>query len=181
MWDMPSKGSLMIEEWRPVDDWPDYEVSSHGRVRRTTSWGRATAGAVRKPVFISGYAAVTLTHRSGRRKMMLIHRLVAKAFLPSPPLPRMEVNHKDADRANPRAHNLEWVTPSQNRRHGYIVGKCNAVGEANGYSKLTDDGVRDIRQRACRDRSNWPELAEEFGVSASTVRDVVTLRTWVHV
>ncbi len=170
----------MTEEWRPIEGWPDYEVSNFGQVKRITSWGCGKAGRIRKPIIVSGYLAVTLTHRSGARKLLTIHRLVAKAFLPPPVSPDMEVNHKDADRRNPRVENLEWITRAGNRQHGYDVGFCDATGEANGYSKLTDAGVLQIRSLASADRSNWELLAARFGVSKATIRDVVTGRTWTH-
>lgn len=177
---MLTEGCL-TEEWRPVEGWPDYEVSNLGRIKRVTRY-RSKAGAIRKNILLksTGYLAITLTHRSGARKMLLVHRLVAKAFLPPPSSPDMEVNHKDTDRTNPRADNLEWVTRSENRQHGYDVGFCDAVGEANGYSKLTNAAVLEIRRLAKADQSNWAALAARFGVSKATIRDVVTGRTWTH-
>ena len=47
-----------------------------------------------------------------------------------------------------------------------------------GQAKLTDAQVRQIRDRHSLDRSPGYKLAAEFGVSASTVSDIVTGRTW---
>lgn len=169
----------MIEEWREISDWPDYAISNLGRVKRTTTYGRGIAGTIRKPVLVAGYPAVALTNRDGRRKMLHIHRLVALAFLGDPPSPDFEVNHIDADRLNPRLDNLEWVTKSQNRKHGFDVGYADAKGERNGYSKLTSDQALVIREEG-GDRRSWLALAEQYGVSVGTVRDVATGRTWKH-
>lgn len=50
----------------------------------------------------------------------LVHRLVAEAFLPSPPTPEhVEVNHKDGDPTNNRVDNLEWCTKTENVQHSY--------------------------------------------------------------
>lgn len=169
-----------VEDWRIVADWPDYAVSSLGRIKRITSFGRGLAGSIRKPILTprTGYLMVTLTNRDGRRKMMSVHGLVAEAFLGPRPSPDMEVNHLDADRANPAVSNLEWATRSRNRKHGYDVGFADASGEANGYSKLNDDAVRDIR--ATGGPGRWDILAEKHDVSAATVRDVFARRTWKH-
>lgn len=167
------------ERWCVIADWPDYAVSDHGRVKRITDWRHARAGRVRKPVFLSGYPAVALTARPGRRKMRTIHSLVAEAFLPPKPFPEAEVNHKDADRANPHWTNLEWVSRSANRQHGYDVGFCDARGDRNGNARLCSEDVRAIRAEP--DRSGWPGLAARFGVSVATIRDVATRRTWTHV
>lgn len=125
MADQPS----VAEQWRLAPEWPEYSVSSLGRIRRNDT-GRIRAAILMKS---TGYLMVTLT-RIGQRKMLAIHRLVALAFLGEPPTKGMQVNHKDSDRANPRLENLEWVTVSQNILHGYRSGRCNAIGEANGYS-----------------------------------------------
>lgn len=54
-----------------------------------------------------------------------------------------------------------------------------ARGEASGQSKLTDAKVREIRQRW--PTATGPQLAREYGVSASAISAVVTGRSWGHV
>ena len=56
----------------------------------------------------SGYLCVNLC-KHGRRWKRLVHRLVAEAFIPNP-LGLETVNHKDEDKANNSAANLEWMT-----------------------------------------------------------------------
>jgi hypothetical protein len=51
-----------------------------------------------------------------------VHRLVALAFTPNP-LALPEVNHKDGNKENNCAGNLEWVDRSGNVRHSYASGK----------------------------------------------------------
>lgn len=66
-----------------------------------------------------GYPAVIL-RAEGKRKSFYVHRLVAQAFLPNPDnLPC--VNHKDEDKSNPHADNLEWCDRFYNM--GYSMAK----------------------------------------------------------
>lgn len=66
----------------------------------------------------NSYQAVLLKDSSGAAKRVLVHRLVARAFVPNPEN-KPEVNHKDGDRTNNSAENLEWVTRAENMRHCY--------------------------------------------------------------
>ena len=56
----------------------------------------------------TGYCQVILT-KDGCQIMRYVHRLVAEAFLENPNQ-RKEVNHKDGNKQNNSASNLEWAT-----------------------------------------------------------------------
>jgi hypothetical protein len=98
-----------MDEWKAVAEWPQYEVSVSGEVRRD--------GVVRKGYLTDkGYVRVTIDGKS-----KAVHRLVAEAFVANP-LSLTEVNHKDGDKTNNAATNLEWCTRSENMRHAYATG-----------------------------------------------------------
>lgn len=59
---------------------------------------------------------VTLYNKRGR-KTLLVHRLVAIAFLDNPDM-LPEVNHKDEIRNNNIAENLEWCSSTYNSNYG---------------------------------------------------------------
>lgn len=62
-----------------------------------------------------GYVRVALT-KEGKTKECLVHRLVAKQFIPNPDnLP--QVNHKNGNKCDNTVANLEWCTASQNTQH----------------------------------------------------------------
>ena len=108
--------SLEGEEWRPVKDYEGlYEVSNLGRIKSLCA-GRWKSTMLRKPCpTVNGYLAVML-RKSGKARLITIHRLVAIAFLDNPEGLR-EVNHKDEDKTNNRADNLEWCTRKYNQNY----------------------------------------------------------------
>lgn len=170
----------MEEQWKVIGGYPNYAVSNFGRIKRLTSRNNAVAGKILKTHIAStGYPMVNLLNEHGRRHV-LVHRLVAEAFL-AKPAEACEVNHIDANRAHNHISNLEWVTSSGNRLHAYQTGGLSAKGEKNGYSKLTEDGVREIRSAWPLNRTQQATLAARLGVSTATVRDVAARRTWAHI
>lgn len=64
--------------------------------------------------------------KDGKVKTFLVARLVAMTFLPVP-YGKLTVNHIDGDTTNNRADNLEWVTSSENNKHGFETGLFNSI------------------------------------------------------
>lgn len=68
------------------------------------------------PFFTRGYLRVRL-YKDGISKQFFVHRLVAEAFLPNPQnLP--QINHKDENKKNNCADNLEWCDVKYNINYG---------------------------------------------------------------
>lgn len=64
----------------------------------------------------NGYLTVGLD-----KKIHLVHRLVAKHFIPNP-YDHPQVNHKDGNKLNNIVSNLEWVTAKENINHAFETG-----------------------------------------------------------
>lgn len=90
----------------------DYRVSGDGEVYNSRGLCMSQKNDSRKR-----YKMVNLSHE-GIKKMFLVHRLVALAFIPNP-LSKPQVNHKDGDKHNNSISNLEWHTASENMSHKY--------------------------------------------------------------
>ena len=100
--------------WAPVIDYEGlYEVSNYGEVRKVD--GTMMNGNINS----YGYRVVSLT-KNGRKKDKKVHRLVAFAFVPTID-GKDYVNHKDGDKLNNYAGNLEWVTRGENNSHATTV------------------------------------------------------------
>lgn len=63
-----------------------------------------------------GYAEVNLW-RNNTGTTRAVHRLVAEAFMPNPNY-YPQVNHKDENKLNNNADNLEWCTAKYNSNYG---------------------------------------------------------------
>jgi hypothetical protein len=135
-----------MEQWRNIPGYPSrFQVSDAGRVR-TIDYeylqkkrgggfmlkfrkGRILAQCINNHK--GGYAQVTMTYSDlGQRYVWSgkVHRLVALAFIPNPKGLK-EVNHKDSNKLNNHAENLEWVTKSENILHNYLSGTRKAHGK----------------------------------------------------
>ena len=65
----------------------------------------------------NGYLTVELFDVNGKSKRLLIHRLVAMAYIPNPDdLP--QINHIDENPLNNAVSNLEWCTAKYNMNYG---------------------------------------------------------------
>lgn len=98
-----------MEQWKPIEGYSDYEVSSAGRVR-SLKYGKERILKPRKNS--DGYFCI-VTCMNGREASHRIHRLVATAFLPNPNN-YPQVDHIDRDITNNCMENLRWVTQSEN-------------------------------------------------------------------
>jgi len=105
----------------PIDGYMGwYEVSSLGQVRRIKAGPHTRFGHLLKlQVHKDGYLFVDLC-KDGKQHHLLVSRLVCTAFHGKCPLGK-NCNHIDGKKANNRADNLEWVTPSENCKHRHEV------------------------------------------------------------
>lgn len=104
-----------MEIWKDIKGYEGYyQVSSEGNVRN------AITGQILKGDTNSiGYRRVWLYKPV--KKRMFVHRLVALAFCEGQDEGKV-VNHKDGNKTNNHASNLEWVTHSENDLHAFRLG-----------------------------------------------------------
>lgn len=139
-----------MEEWRKIPGFSaEYEVSSHGHVRRlaasyeTTFKGRAITRS--KPPKLcalgklssKGYPRVNLAGC-----VYFVHRLIAMAFLQNPQgLP--QINHRNGVKTDNRPANIEWCTNQQNRDHAVDHG-LHATGPKPNLRKYNPEQVAEF-------------------------------------
>ncbi len=177
--------SHKAEEWRPVVGYEGlYEVSDHGRIRSRRARGpnshqREADWRFLRPGNMRGYRNVVLCHTDGRKKQtMLLHRLVAEAFLG--PANGRQVDHINFNKADNRVENLRWCSPQENSGAAARAGRYpSAQGETH-RARLTTAQVLEIRAIYDNSESTQAELARQYGVHQVTIFDIVARRTWKH-
>lgn len=98
-----------------------YQVSSTGKVRSVSRRGwngrvfHEIKGRELKLQSNGNYLKVSLS-KKGKVKQLLVHRLVAQAFIDNPEN-KPEVNHINYNKHNNAVENLEWVTAKENDTH----------------------------------------------------------------
>lgn len=129
------------EVWTEVDGTNgDYYVSSYGRVfarsrlvRFGDQWRHTKSHVLAPRPHTGGYLTVQI-HGKDR----FIHRLVATAFYDNPDnLP--QVNHKDENKQNNRAENLEWCSSSYNVKYGTGRQRCEQTKSRRYYRVMNVD------------------------------------------
>lgn len=109
-----------------------------------------------------------------KRQTVRLHGLVAAAFI-GPRPEGLHINHKDGNRHNNAAANLEYVTRRQNEDHA-VANALHAWGEKHGMAKLTEEAVWHIRSSP----ESAVALAARYGVQDGTIQAVRNGKTWRH-
>lgn len=163
------------------------EVVARG-LYRVTEDGEVFSGLRSKPKLTpyrnkaTGYMSVSL-RVDGRTIRETVHRMVAAIYCDGY-AEKFVVNHKNGDRTDNRAINLEWISNDANLKHardvlGVRVLHLDQNGERNLAAKLTESDVAEIR--AMRDGGMLQrEIAERFGVMQNTISRILSGKRWSH-
>jgi hypothetical protein len=129
-----------VEEiWKSIEGFEGlYEVSNLGRIKtlgKTVTYKDGRVYTYPEKIINQikargGYYYVNLRRLDKSREFWSVHRIVADAFVPNPEhLPC--VNHKDEDKVNNHADNLEWCTHQYNNSYGSKPAKISAYAKAH--------------------------------------------------
>lgn len=152
-------------KWKPIKSHPHYQVSDTGLVKKNDGT------LIGQWVNHNGYKLVRL---SQPRAMFRVHRIVAEAFCAKSD--GNVVNHKDFDRANNNAVNLEWCTQWENINHTHKNGRAQKAywkGKRSPNAKLSDGAVHKIRQDYEAGGVSWETLAKKYNVGKRTIGRIV--------
>lgn len=134
----------MKEIWKNIEDYEGlYQVSNLGRVKSLFRECKHPLGGKRKvnerimklEKTKWGYLRVHL-NKNGKGKKLLVHRLVAKAFIPNPNNYKM-VNHKNQNPKDNCVKNLEWCNVQYNNTYGDKIQKmCKTIVQLDKEGKI---------------------------------------------
>lgn len=166
-------------EFRPVHDLAYVFVSECGKV---LSMAKST---YRPQILIPGdnghgYKKICATNIQGKKVYRYVHRLVAHAWVPRVKRAgHPHINHKNGNKADNRASNLEWCDQKQNMAHARDVLGVN-VGEKNHFAKAIPETIRKIRiERASGARLR--DLSKQYGLTEGAISLACSGKTWRHI
>jgi len=165
---------METENWKPLKDYEGlYEISNMGRVKSLVKKGNNTQKIRKTGLDVAtGYTNVQL-RKNNKPLTKRVHRFVAEAFVPNPDN-KPVVNHKDGNKKNCKANNLEWMTYSENTLHSFKNGLQRKIfGNKNYITKIKDQDVLKIRELINQGKTN-KEIAKIYGVNPSQISRIKT-------
>jgi hypothetical protein len=162
------------EDWRPVEEFESYLISSHGKIisLRYQRTNRQRLLCALKP---GTYPSVVLS-KAGITRQSGVNRLVAQTFLPLPEAHLTMLMPLDGNPLNLRATNLRWVDPHE-REDASVLNYLHCCGARHPTSKLTAAQISLIRQQLAAGYSQQL-VAHAFGVSRPTISLIATGKAW---
>lgn len=155
----------MTIEWRPIPDFPDYEVSNTGLVR---SYKRKKPRILKPGTHSTGYYQVGLRRNGEKTHVFKIGYLVLLAF--RGPCPEgCEMCHNDGDPTNDHLDNLRWDTHAANMQdasHHGVVGRPSLQVLPKMENEAFVNAVKNIQKEW---EMTQREFAEYIGVSRSVL------------
>jgi len=129
------------------------------------------------------YPWLLLRCSDGKLRTVAVHRMMGRTWLELPPgligskKGEYCINHKDGNKQNNNATNLEWITCEENVRHAWITGLNQSAGEKSSNTKLKSAEVRRIRKDFISGKS-LSSLANEYKMSVQGIHDICRFRRW---
>lgn len=110
-----------MEVWKDIKGFERlYQISNYGNIKSLNYKRTGKEQVLKQNINGRGYCYVNISINN-KYKNILIHRAVAKTFIPTNN-EKLDINHKDGNKQNNRVENLEWCTRSQNIQHAYNNG-----------------------------------------------------------
>jgi hypothetical protein len=179
----------MNEIWKDIPEFEGYyQISNSGRLKRLERQvkckNRPNGFHIKEKIlsscndgkgYVMGYLEV-----DGEKIARRIHRLVLITFRGIDPQ-KPQVNHINGIKSDNRLENLEWCTQYENVQHARKNGLFNdAVGERNGWAKLTEKDILEIRRLKRETNIMNKDLCIKYKISNGQMSQIVTGKSWKY-
>lgn len=173
-----------MEHWLPLPvegEIGTFEISNTGLIRRVA--GKDCSGRMRKERILSQFCSQSgylfcIVGVNRTKRSIYVHRAVAETFHGGAHI-GMEVNHKDGNKKNNNANNLEWVTESKNVVHACETGLKKTM-ERHWWTKNSRETVLAMR-RLYADGQTITSIARQFDRSVPYVHGIVNRKSWKYI
>lgn len=165
------------EIWVQLKDFEGlYEISNFGRIKSLPKKGSGKEFILKQAQDKCGYKKVRLS-KDNKKYSILVHRAVAATFIPNLEN-KPQVNHKNGDKTNNNASNLEWVTNSENQKHAIhnnLVDNKKLIEHVNTIRKKSIEKTSvKIRRSDGVVYNSISEAANDVGVDRSVISRVLS-------
>ena len=177
-----------IEIWRKTFCSNSYAISTFGKLKRLEGWKKHGRGKGRTITKIWVRERLLSPTPDGKgylqarihKKMVKIHKLVAKAFLKNPNNYK-QINHKIPNKRNNQLVNLEYCTSLQNTKHAWdngLMEKSRLLTKKRGNEHM----IKHIRKKVkCLETgkifNSTAEAARWLGVHRSNITNACKGKT----
>ena len=150
-----------------------YKISNTGEVK-------GLKGYILKPFETKCHYISIGIHIDNKCHNMLIHRLVATAFIPNPEN-KPQVNHINGNKHLNWWRNLEWNTFCENMEHAVRTGLLNIKGEKHPESVYTEKQIEEVCKLLENNNKTPIEIQNITGVNTSLIFRIREGSAWTHI
>ncbi len=147
----------MNEIYKTIEEYDNYSISNYGNIMN--KHGKI----LKTELSDDGYYTVRI-QISGKPKRFLLHRLIAKAFIPNPEN-KSYVDHIDRNRTNNNLDNLRWATVQENNQN-----KNKQQRNKSGYLGVSFDNINNMW------RSYLSLNGKFYGKRFTTIEEAIVYR-----
>lgn len=165
-----------MEQWKEVVDYPTYEISDMGNVRR---WDPKRRLKIRVSVAPAPFYIMFNVWENRINKKLYVHREMLKAFIPCSDPKLTHVCFKDGDITNLKLSNLYWSSQTKRMRRRHKEGGY-PKGQDHYMAKLTDQDVIEMKAMWESEEYTQQFIADKFGIHPTTLNNILKGRYWTH-